>query len=275
MGGGHAHCGTLVYLGDRFPAELSQHRLHVQRPRPAHQQRHPQTQGLRLHGQPRQGLHDRGRSLVHGRDAAHRPRRQRLRFRLVRHRRMPHLQARHHDTAASSRSATARPRKPNVGSHQAQRRRIGETATAPQRLVRPACPPAVAGTRGQAGLERRAAPFDVAENAGLERARHAPALARLWALHVTGGLDHARLLSRCWTIAANTCAPGRSSCCAKTANRPPRRSPSFATWRRAIHRRSFVSIWPPRLQRLPLQERWADRRGPAELTTMPPTPICR
>ena len=35
------------------------------------------------------------RPVVHGRDAPHRPRRQRLRLRLVRHRRMPHLQAQH------------------------------------------------------------------------------------------------------------------------------------------------------------------------------------
>ena len=43
----------------RFPAELPQHRLHVQRPRPAHQPRHPEAEGLRLRREPRQGLHDR------------------------------------------------------------------------------------------------------------------------------------------------------------------------------------------------------------------------
>ena len=74
MGGGHAHCGTLVYLGDRFPAQYPQHRLHVQHPRPAHQQRPAAPQGFRLHRQPRQGLHDCRRSLVHGRDAADRAR---------------------------------------------------------------------------------------------------------------------------------------------------------------------------------------------------------
>ena len=95
LGGGHAHCGTLIYLGDNFPAAVPQHRLHVQRPRPAHQQRHAAARRLRLHRQPRQGLHDGRRPLVHGRDAADRPRRQRLRLRLVRHRRMPHVQAAH------------------------------------------------------------------------------------------------------------------------------------------------------------------------------------
>ena len=47
LGGGHAHCGTLVYLGDSFPDGVPQHGLHVQRPRPAHQQRHPEARRAR------------------------------------------------------------------------------------------------------------------------------------------------------------------------------------------------------------------------------------
>ena len=46
MGGGHAHCGTLIYLGDSLPEGVPQHGLHVQRPRPAHQPRHPEAQGV-------------------------------------------------------------------------------------------------------------------------------------------------------------------------------------------------------------------------------------
>ena len=47
-GGGHAHAGCMIYLGDNWPDRVPQRRLQLQHPRQPHQPRHPRTQGLRL-----------------------------------------------------------------------------------------------------------------------------------------------------------------------------------------------------------------------------------
>ena len=42
-GGGHAHVGAMIYLGDNWPDRVPQRRLHVQHPRPPRQPRPPGT----------------------------------------------------------------------------------------------------------------------------------------------------------------------------------------------------------------------------------------
>ena len=47
-GGGHAHCGTMIYLGGTWPDEVPRPDLHGQHPRPAAQRRCPDAEGLGL-----------------------------------------------------------------------------------------------------------------------------------------------------------------------------------------------------------------------------------
>ena len=52
-GGGHAHVGAMIYLGDNWPDEYRNSMLHVQHPRQPRQPRQPGTQGLGLRRPPR------------------------------------------------------------------------------------------------------------------------------------------------------------------------------------------------------------------------------
>ena len=47
-GGGHAHCGLMIYLGGAWPEEYRGQHLHGQHPRPAAQHGHAETARLRL-----------------------------------------------------------------------------------------------------------------------------------------------------------------------------------------------------------------------------------
>ena len=142
-----------------------------------------------------------GRPVVHGRDAAHRPGRQRLRVRLVRHRRVPHLQAGHATTGRiykiSYGDAEARPQR---GPAEAERRGAGGAADAhattgscatPARLLQERA--AKPGWKGEDG------PRDAARDARTGRLDAPQRLRALWALHVTGGLDDGRAARRCST----------------------------------------------------------------------------
>ena len=63
-GGGHAHAGCMIYLGDNWPDRYRNGVFMLQHPRQPPQPRHPRTQRLRLRRPPRQGLPARQRPLV-------------------------------------------------------------------------------------------------------------------------------------------------------------------------------------------------------------------
>ena len=78
--------------------------------------------------------------------------------------------------------------------------------------------------------------------------------------------------SPCWATRAKMCALGQSSFCAKTANRLLRRSTSLQKWRKVTYQRPCVSILQPRCSVWPCKT-----VGPSPmacwLTTIPPTSI--
>ena len=261
MGGGHAHCGTLVYLGDRFPAEYRNTvfmcNIHGRRINNDILKR----EGLRLHRQPRQGLHARRRPVVHGRDAAHRARRQRLRLRLVRHRRMPHLQAGHDD----------RPHLQDQLRRAADGARRSGEARATRNWSNCNCT-ATTGTCGTPGGCCRSGPREPGWNGTAVHAtwreiartdpRRVPQRLRaLWALHVTGGLDAARLRDAARRRERARAGLGRFSSCAKHDRRRRRRwrsSPDLAKHDPSPVVRLYLAS---ALQRLPLEQRWAIAEG--------------
>ena len=173
-----------------------------------------------------------GRPVVHGRDAAHRPGRQRLRVRLVRHRRVPHLQARHDDAAASTRSATATPKaaKPvdltkltdeelvelqlhrNDWHVRHARRMLQERATRPNWDLTPA-------PRGLDEMLESSA----TSSAGCGRYGRCTSPSRL---------DAGRLLRLLDDDSASTCGPGPFGSCANATTPERRHWRSSRSWRR-------------------------------------------
>ena len=88
VGGGHAHVGAMIYLGDNWPDKYRDSRVHLQPARPSREPRSTGAQGLELRRPSRARLPDGQRHLVSRPGVEIRPRRRRLPDRLVRHRRV-------------------------------------------------------------------------------------------------------------------------------------------------------------------------------------------
>ena len=90
-GGGHAHVGGMIYLGDNWPDRVPQHAVHLQHPRPPRQQRHARAPRRRLQSS-RHTARTSSSSATPGSAASsckYGPDGGVYRHRLVRHRRMP------------------------------------------------------------------------------------------------------------------------------------------------------------------------------------------
>ena len=144
-GGGHAHAGAMIYLGDNWPDAYRNHIFMCN-----------------LHGnRVNQDVLERtgsGYVAHHGKDflfgqrpvvprpgAAVRPRRRRLRQRLARHRRMPQLRQHHADHRPHLQGDLRQAGRRRRGPGEAERRGTGQAATAQERLVGAPRPPAAAG----------------------------------------------------------------------------------------------------------------------------------
>ena len=77
-GGGHAHAGAMVYLGDNWPERWHGNRLHGQHPRQPAEHGRPRAPGFGLRQQPRPRSDVRQRSLVPAAGPVLWPRRRRL-----------------------------------------------------------------------------------------------------------------------------------------------------------------------------------------------------
>ena len=187
---------------------------------------------------------------------AHRPGRQRVRLRLVRHRRVPHLQAADADRAHLQ-DQLRRAGQGADRSGERDRRRAGEAATAPQRLVRAARPATAAGAGREAGLEGRArSTRQLREDARLGRTRRAAAAAG-----AVGAARHRRAGTAVRAAAARRSQRARPGVGGpvpvrrrRSARR--RRSRSFAELAKSDPSPVVRLYLASALQRLPLDERW-------------------
>ena len=210
MGGGHAHCGTLVYLGDSFPASYRNTVFLCN----IHGRRINNDLLLRRKGS--------GYTASHGKDfmIAGDPW-----FMGVTLRTGPDGSVFVSDWSDTGECHTYKPdtttgriykislrqagQDPG-GPDPAERRRAGEAPAASQRLVRPPRPPAAAGTgRESPGWQRQPVHAALRKMLASPQLDVPQRLRALWALHVTGGLDAARLLAllddrsehvRAWSI---------------------------------------------------------------------------
>ena len=259
-GGGHAHAGAMVYLGDNWPDEYRNHifmcNLHGNRINHDILERNGSGY-VAHHGKDFLFANDpwfRGLALQYGPDGG-----------VFVSDWSDTGECHNYDDvdAADGRIYKVTYGKPKPRARrpgEAERRGAGQAATAQERLVRAPRPAAAAGAGRRPAswtarrCSRRCAKM-LAEQTDAPRKLRA-----LWALHVIGGLDE-KALTGLLDDADETCAAGRCGCCWRTARRRTAAAAKFAEMARKDKSASVRLALASALQRLPLAQRWPIAEG--------------